>query len=520
MLKLNLTTSIVVSLFLLAFFIRWYKLPQYLFFGFEQGRDAQIIKNIYQLKDFILVGPPTSIGGVFHGPFYYYMMALPLRLGGGNPLVAAFFLVLLGAVAPPLIFLLTKDILKSMVFGLLAGVFLALSFEYILYARWLSNVSAAYTFVALSFYSLWKYIEEGKSYHFLLFCFFSSIAILFQMMLAAQFIFVVMILFITKIYKLPDRKTFTLSLTIILVLFSPLILFDVRNQHISLNSIVNFISGFGSGDINLISAMKIFFIQSRIHFANSLVNIDNNFIQLIVLLVLILGTILYLKKTGNKRVVIFLYTWSFMTIPVILLGPGNPQYYLGSGLGWIIILSLSLKSFWQTRSHFKTPSVILSEAKDLIRFFGLRPQNDSFEIGFNKLILIHLLIFILVIYGWIKTLSNLSENKNIFFVTIQDDLNLADQRKVLDFIHHDSAGEPYRLEAFTIPSLHPEGWLYLHNYYYPKDLTSKNGKLIYVVIEKNVYPIWEEKWIGDLGDTRLNLEKTFGLLRVQKRIIL
>ena len=53
---------LIVLIFLFAFILRAYKIEDFLFFGYEQGRDALIVENIIYLKDFTLTGPSTSIG--------------------------------------------------------------------------------------------------------------------------------------------------------------------------------------------------------------------------------------------------------------------------------------------------------------------------------------------------------------------------------------------------------------------------------------------------------------------------
>ena len=102
--------------------MRLIKIQDHLFFGFEQGRDLQIIQRIYQIKDFVLVGPSTSIGGVFHGPWYYYLLAIPLGLTSGNPLAASIFLIILGSFLPVVIYLLGRDLFGSKVWGVIAAV--------------------------------------------------------------------------------------------------------------------------------------------------------------------------------------------------------------------------------------------------------------------------------------------------------------------------------------------------------------------------------------------------------------
>lgn len=84
--------------------------------------------------DLKLVGPPTDIPGVFHGPLYYYFLAPFKSLESA---VLAVILVNLLSVIP--FYLLAKDLFKSKFWALTAAVFFLVSFEATQYARWLSN---------------------------------------------------------------------------------------------------------------------------------------------------------------------------------------------------------------------------------------------------------------------------------------------------------------------------------------------------------------------------------------------
>lgn len=474
-----------VLIFFISFFLRWYGISDYLFFGYEQGRDALIIQKIYQFKDFVLVGPSTSIGGLFHGPWFYYMMALSYGLSGGNPVAASFLLVILGSLVPVIIYFFACDIFKSRVWGLICSILAMFSFEYILYSRWLSNVSPAPLFVVLSFFVLWKYINTRKSKFFLWFTFFSSIASLFQMILIPQFLMVLVILAILKEFKLPSLKTILFSLPIILTLFSPIIIFDFRNEHITFNSLVNFSRESSGNDTwTLISGARVYLRELYQHIVLSVLYIKNLPIQIFLIVMIFAGTVWGYFK-GNRKVAVFLLSWILMTIPLIKISPGNPQYYVGAGLGWILLFCFSMKSFWESKIFKMIP----------VTFIGL------------------------VLMSFCLTVNSLLKNKDIFFRTTQEDLVFSDQLALLKFINKDSMGEPYKLAAFTIPSLHPEGWDYLHSYYYP-DARTLNAKIVYIAIEKEVFPVWEEKWINDLGETELVFEKKFGLLRLQKREII
>lgn len=472
-------------LFSISFLIRFYKLPDNLFFGFEQGRDAEVIKNIYSFKDFILTGPSTSIGGVFHGPWYYYMMAIPYSISSGSPLAAAFLLIILGSIVPVIIYFLAKDLLDSKIWGFFAGILTLFSYEYILYSRWLSNVSPAPLFIALSFLFLLKYSRSNSSLHFSIFVINASLASLFQMILLFQFIFIFLFCLIFKVIKLPKLKALLISALLIMSLFGPLIVFDFRNQHISSLSLWKFITE-SNNDKHQVIVLRIvpFWQQTKMHFTYSLINIDSSVLQMLIFGIIV-GSLIFLAIKGpSHQKVLFVIIWILMSVPLIYISPGNPQYYVGVGLGWILVFAMVVKVFWE----------------------------------FATLRIVSFLLIFLILKGWSNTFINLTENKNVFFRTIQDDLNLSDQRKILSFIHEDSKGVPYKLIAFTIPYLHSEGWEYLHGYYYPND-KQDGAKLVYIVVESHVAPVWEEKWIKDLGNSQLISEKYFGKLRLQKRIL-
>lgn len=481
--NLNKKTEIlfIFLLFLASFLIRGYKLSDNLFFGFEQGRDAQIIEKIYKLQDFTLTGPSTSIDGVFHGPWYYYMMAIPYWLSSGNPLAVSFFLVVIGSLVPVVMYFFGKDIFNSKFWGIVAGVLTTLSYEYILYSRWLSNVSPSPLFILIAFFMLWRYVKSNKPLFFLLFIISASLASLFQMILLLQFLFVFGLLLITKQIKIPGINSIISSIFVAFILFGPLIIFDFRNQHITFNSLLKFLNKTQASGSNFLETLKVYFIQAKIHFSDSLISIDNVLVQVFLFGPILLSTY-FIFKSRHRKTIIFLICWELMSLILIFISPGNPQYYVGIGLAWILILSLSLKTFIESKK-FKVLAIL---------------------IGF------------LLIAGWMNIAYKLTFNKDVFFRTIQEDLNYSDQRKILNFIHNDSKNKPYKLMAFTIPSLHPEGWEYLHKYFYPND-SSEDAKIIYIIIEKNVYPVWEQRWINDLGETELVFEKNFGLLRLQKR---
>lgn len=474
----------IILIFLLSFFLRWINLQDYLFFGFEQGRDALIAEGILKHLDFVLVGPATNVEGVFHGAWYYYLLLLPYGLTGGNPLAASFFLVAVGSLVPIAVFFLSRELLKSKSWAITASLLTVFSYEYILYSRWLSNVSPAPLFIVLSFYALWKFIKTGRGKFFILFTAFASIASLFELILLPEFVLLLVLLIIFREIKKISISSLFLSFLTALFFFAPTIIFDFRNEHIIFKSISGIAERSSSGGLQgFVNAFVIYSKQLYVHLYLSLFNIKIFYIQIFTVLVATVGFITAFVKNKSKKEGLFILSWILMSLPVMKISPGDPQHYVGAGLGFILIFCYSLKIL-SGRPYFKYLTVIFS-------------------------------VFFLI--GLFNTVNNLLTNKDVFFRTTQDDLVYSDQIKLLRFINEDAKGKPYKFISFTVPFLHPEGWVYLHNYYYP-DSRQEGAGIIYISIEKGVYPVWEERWINDLGKTRLEMERKFGLIRLQKRI--
>jgi len=78
--------SLFVLVFVITFVLRL--LPgnlQNMPFTMDQGRDLVDVRQIWQGTDIRLIGPTTSLNGVYLGPFYYYLISIPHLLSTGDP---------------------------------------------------------------------------------------------------------------------------------------------------------------------------------------------------------------------------------------------------------------------------------------------------------------------------------------------------------------------------------------------------------------------------------------------------
>src|SRR3990167_7615990 len=105
----------ILILFVVGLFLRLYKINGFVTFLGDQGRDAIVIKRIITFEHFPANGPPTSIGQVYLGPFYYYFIAPWLWFSNFDPIGPAIGVAILSSIFIVLSYILIKDIFDKKV---------------------------------------------------------------------------------------------------------------------------------------------------------------------------------------------------------------------------------------------------------------------------------------------------------------------------------------------------------------------------------------------------------------------
>lgn len=149
-----------------AFFLRSYATYRDLIFAYDQGRDAIMMERIAS-GDLTLIGPVTGLDGVYLGPFWYYLLLPAYVIGQGNPVVAALYMKLFSVGVILLLYWWGRRAKLPWV-GLLAGTIYAVSFQNILFARWLSNPVPLPFFALLGFSLLWVALERRTWWIFMI----------------------------------------------------------------------------------------------------------------------------------------------------------------------------------------------------------------------------------------------------------------------------------------------------------------------------------------------------------------
>src|SRR3989338_3182569 len=67
-------------------------------FNMDNARDMVDVREMVVLGKLRLIGPTSAIEGLYNGPFWYYLLAVPFILSGGDPYASIIMEITLWAI--------------------------------------------------------------------------------------------------------------------------------------------------------------------------------------------------------------------------------------------------------------------------------------------------------------------------------------------------------------------------------------------------------------------------------------
>ncbi|HWA52061.1 MAG TPA: glycosyltransferase family 39 protein [Patescibacteria group bacterium] len=237
---------LLLTVLLVGAFARLYKIDQYMTFLGDEGRDVIIVRRIFTQLHPPLIGPGTSIGNMYLGPAYYYMMALPLLIFNFNPVGPAIFIAILGLITILFLWKVIREWFptKKINYGALVASFLyAISPVIIIYSRSSWNPNIMPFFALLTVYSIWK-VWVTKNFKWLIITGISYACCLQSHYLGLLLAPTILVIWFLVLIKTPIKKKFLgysfVSLFLFLLIMSPLAIFDFRHNFINSKAILAF----------------------------------------------------------------------------------------------------------------------------------------------------------------------------------------------------------------------------------------------------------------------------------------
>lgn len=213
----------------------------------DQGRDVYIIRDLFKNGNLFFIGPQTSIGNMYLGPWFYYLIAPALLVANYNPVGPAIFIALINIATIYLIYFVAKKWFSNSV-GLIAAFLFAISPVVIKYSNFIWNPNIMPFFALLFIYFFFEAIFRQKYQKFI----YASLA--FVMVINSHYLGLAIlplpgIYWLVELFKLIKSKskkltpfllnTFFAFLVFILSL-TPQILFDLKHNGQNIKALLSF----------------------------------------------------------------------------------------------------------------------------------------------------------------------------------------------------------------------------------------------------------------------------------------
>jgi 4-amino-4-deoxy-L-arabinose transferase-like glycosyltransferase len=271
----KIETTLLVGILILASCLRLYRIAEYMTFLGDEGRDAIIVRNLLVHADPILIGPGTSIGNMYLGPLYYYLIAPFLFLANFSPAGPSIMIALFGIATVFLVWKMGREWFGPIA-GFVTAFFFAIAPVIIIYNRSSWNPNIMPFFSTLCIYAVWR-IWNKHEFKWLIvlgisFAFVMQSHYLGLILAPVCGLFLLLTLlslrgtkqsFNVSIAKSPDTsakrlphvplwrnirndessnfwKNSIIGTILFLLLMSPLLLFDIRHNFMNFNAIKTF----------------------------------------------------------------------------------------------------------------------------------------------------------------------------------------------------------------------------------------------------------------------------------------
>jgi len=396
----------ITVIVLLALVIRLFRIGEYLTFLGDEGRDVRVVRDILK-GNLAFIGPQTSIGNMYLGPLYYYLMAPALFLSGLSPVGPAVLNAILGTLTVSLTWWVARTWFKS-VSGLVAAFLMAISPIAIIYSRSSWNPNPMPLFALLSVFGLYQVWQKKNNCWLII----SAISFAFAMQMHYLGLLLIPTLAVFWILSLKNSKDFPKekknflvtslkSLVIFLFLMSPLVLFDQKHQGMNYNAFKAFFTTRQTTvNLNPVNSDRFFSVWNKIT-ADLLLGQTQKSVALTSFSVFLLG-LWAIVKEKNKHPAIILFTWiGFAVLGLSMYKQHVYAHYFGF--------------FW--------PAIYI-----LIGWIISRLLQGAYLHKFLSLSLFSLFVIVSVIYSPLKQTPN---------------NQLQRTEKIVDLVISESSGEPF-----------------------------------------------------------------------------
>jgi len=334
----------------------WLRLPQVLTnqipFVFDMGRDHIWVRNMVELKRPTLIGPWGSLAGIYFGPAWYYLLAIPYILTSGDPRGSVIWVMLINLVV--LLFgakFIKKEISKKA--AILFAFLFALSPQNINITTSPFHANILPLTMMAMLWSMYQFLK-GKKHLLWIGALATSLNFHFEPA-TGVFTTLTLILFLIWQRKKINLKALSLSGFSFFLPFIPQLIFELRHNFIQSRSLLLYFQGQNE---SLKGKLPFFFrLGERIRkFTELFSEAVIPYVPLIIAGLILAAIIVFLQKAKKTKQETRLFSLLLLSLLVPLLGfmflfpPELKRWYLyGFSINYFILVALFLNKLVANR---------------------------------------------------------------------------------------------------------------------------------------------------------------------------
>ncbi len=347
-------------------------------FNMDNARDMVDVREMVILKHLRLTGPNSAITGLYNGPGWYYILAVPFLLTVGNPYAEVLMMIFLWFIGGIFLILLVKRFdIWAQIFATLCWI---LSNYIVLTTLYAFNPNPLVFLTPVFIFCLEKYILTNSLVYSLLV--FLIAGLLFNLeMNFGVFIPVIILssILLSGRKNLIKKRQFILGVLVFMASLLPQFLFDLKHHFVMTNSVIQFLeSSYGSGEsFNPLSRLllnwdKLIGVLNATFF--NLNNLTYGFITTVVVV------FIYELKKRKKLEPVIIISFLYILLPflgyVVLPVSVNPWHLGGVIVAMVIIVSYALSMLGKINLFTRLIMIVLLVGA----FWGMRVNlNDFFH---------------------------------------------------------------------------------------------------------------------------------------------
>ncbi len=482
MIKRIFWTLVFAAIFLLGLAMRSPEIlgGNYLF-GFDQGQNYMRAYDIAVNHKFTLIGAEVGSGsagvpGLFHGPGFYYLLAIMLVLFKGDPYGGLVLMWIAGVATMLVVFLTTRKMFGEKT-ALVSLFLISIAPLIAPQSRFVWGPHVGSLFIALFYYALYKMGERSILWTLATF-FLAGLLYNFELAISVPLVFLSVIALFY--YKLFNKKIIAAALAGVLLAYAPMIMFEVRHGFMATRGIVknmttkkeikpDDLEAQKQGDFHLKQKQYQFIANFRDSFVFEFGKVKpTGYMRAIsaVAAVILLALFFTRDKRAKRYIILLLFATPATALVFLPLRGAIWPYYLihlhfvylyAFAFASVNILQQALRSAQNfldpLLANFLDPSA--SRRTSSMRLFSV------WELGKRSAKILYpprglfLLASLFVIFFFLSmvqgTVARLKLNWLVDHYDYGGNAKIKGKRAIIDYIYADAAGKPFSVFVFMPP---------------------------------------------------------------------